>query len=296
MLNELQGDVVFCSGDAAVFVLGRDVALLAVEGADLDADFAVGCGDVGVVAIDADAAVLTDAKAEGAGFAEDELLEGRAVGGIAEDGEEGAGAPFFHDDGREHDVERALCEGGLGDVGEDLWGEVVECGFEDGDGFGVVRVIGFCGGFFGGDGVRCLVGFADAEAEDVGEVGGVASAGAVADVFDAHGGLLAEGGSDGPKDGCASWGDELLFNVGGVGGEAAEEVGGGGGGDGEATVGTVDHAAPDVDGGGVPLFDSESVDAGGGGDDVDDGVDRAYLVEVNFFDGYVVDLGFGSAE
>ena len=38
------------------------------------------------------------------------------------------------------------------------------------------------------------------------------------------------------------------------------------------------------------------VDAGGGGDDVDDGVDGAYLVEVDFFYGYVVDLGFGVAE
>jgi hypothetical protein len=38
------------------------------------------------------------------------------------------------------------------------------------------------------------------------------------------------------------------------------------------------------------------VDAGGGGDDVDDGVYRADLMEVNFFDGDVVDLGFACAE
>ncbi len=46
----------------------------------------------------------------------------------------------------------------------------------------------------------------------------------------------------------------------------------------------------------VPFVDGEGVDAGGGGDDVDDGVDCAYFVEVDFFDGDVVDLGFGGAE
>jgi hypothetical protein len=61
-------------------------------------------------------------------------------------------------------------------------------------------------------------------------------------------------------------------------------------------VGAVDHAAADVEGGGEPLVDCEGVDAGGGGDDVNDGVDCAYFVEVNFFDGDVVDLCFGGAE
>jgi hypothetical protein len=46
----------------------------------------------------------------------------------------------------------------------------------------------------------------------------------------------------------------------------------------------------------VPAVDGESVDAGGGGYDVDDSVDGAYLVEVNFFNGNVVDFGFGGAE
>ena len=39
--------------------------------------------------------------------------------------------------------------------------------------------------------------FADAEAEDVGEVFGVAGACAVADLLDAHGRLWAEGGGEG---------------------------------------------------------------------------------------------------
>ena len=41
---------------------------------------------------------------------------------------------------------------------------------------------------------------------------------------------------------------------------------------------------------------AEGVDAGGGGDDVDDGVDCADFVEVNFFDVDVVDFGFGGSE
>jgi len=40
----------------------------------------------------------------------------------------------------------------------------------------------------------------------------------------------------------------------------------------------------------------EGVDAGARGYDVDDGVDRAYLVEVNFFYVYVVDLGFAGTQ
>ncbi len=38
------------------------------------------------------------------------------------------------------------------------------------------------------------------------------------------------------------------------------------------------------------------MDAGGCGDDIDDGVDCAYFVEVNFFDVDVVDFGFAGAE
>ncbi len=59
------------------------------------------------------------------------------MGLVGEDGEEGAGATLLHADGGGHDVQRAECEGLLGDVGEDLWAEVVERGFKDGDGVGV---------------------------------------------------------------------------------------------------------------------------------------------------------------
>lgn len=150
-----------------------------------------------------------------------------------------------------------------------------------------------------------VVGFADAEAEDVGEVLRVAGAGAVADVLDSHAWLGPEGWGEGSDECCAGGGDELFFDVRGVGGKAAEEVGSGGGGDGEAAVGAVNHAAADVDGGGEPLYGMagfgerrgvEGVDAGGGGDDIDDGVDCSYFVEVNFFYADVVDFGFGGAE
>jgi hypothetical protein len=277
------GDVVGGGGGAAVFELGGGVEDLAVEGAELDADGSVGGVDFGVGAVEADALVVADAEAEGAGFGEEEALESGAVGFVGEDGEEGAEAVLFHVDGGGHDVEGALGEGLLGDVGEDLGGEVVEGGFEDGDGLGV-----FDGGLD--------VGFAEVEAEDIGEGFGVAGAGAVADLVDAHGGLGAEGGVECFEDGGAGGGDELLLDVGGVGGEATEEVGGGWGGDGEAAVGAVDGASAYVDGGAEPLVYVQVVDSGCRTDDVDDGVYGAYFVEVDFLEGYVVDFGFRIAE
>jgi hypothetical protein len=117
--------------------------------------------------------------------------------------------------------------------------------------------------------------------------------------------LGAEGGGEGAEEGSSGGGDELFFDVGGVGREAAEEVGGGGGGDREAAVGAVDHAAAYVQGGAMPVdglaglgegLGFESVDAGAAGDDVDDGVDCAYFVEVDLVDVDVVNLGFGGSE
>ena len=139
MLDLLEGDGVLDGGGAAVFELGGNIsnaALFAGLGSKLDADGAVGGIDRGVAAVEAEAAVLTDADAEGAGFAEDELLERWGVGGVAKDGQERAGATFFHDDRGEHDVESSPGERGFGDEGEDLGGEVVESGFDDGNGVG----------------------------------------------------------------------------------------------------------------------------------------------------------------
>jgi len=46
----------------------------------------------------------------------------------------------------------------------------------------------------------------------------------------------------------------------------------------------------------VPAVDVQGVDSCGRGDDVDDGIDCADFVEVNFFYGDVVDPGFGCAK
>ncbi len=93
-------------------------------------------------------------------------------------------------------------------------------------------------GSAGGD---CWIrrGLSKREAEDVGEALRVAGSGAVADLPDAHGGLRAEAGSKGAEESRASGGDELFFDMRGVGGKAAEEVGGRGGGDGEVAVGAM---------------------------------------------------------
>lgn len=93
--------------------------------------------------------------------------------------------------------------------------------------------------------------------------------------------------------------------MGGVGRKAAEQVGGRGRRNGEVAVGALDHAAAYVERRAVPNeglaglgegLRIEGVDGGAPGDDVDDGVDGADLVEVDLVDGDVVDPGFGGAE
>ena len=84
--------------------------------------------------------------------------------------------------------------------------------------------------------------------------------------------------------------------MGGVGGQAAQQVGGGGCGDGKGSVSADDGAAADVDGRAVPGADLQVVNARAGGDDVDDGVDGSNFVEVDVVDGNIVDFGLGFAE
>ena len=222
---------------------------------------------------------MVDSDAEGAGLAEEEFFERRELCVVGEDRQEGSQTALLHLDGSGHDIECAQCEGPFGDVGEDLRGQIVDCGFDNGDG-----------------GVSGVGGLADRKTEDVREVLGVASACAVANLLDAHRGLGAECGVERANDGGACRSDEFFFDVGGVSGEAAKQVGSGGRGDGETAMGAVNHAATDVEGRAVPLVDCEGVNSGGCGDDVDDCINCAYFVEVNFFDGDVVDFGFGGAE
>ncbi len=296
LLDLFNGDVVFCSGGTAVFELGGGVVDFGVARADLDADVTVLSGDGGVSAVEAGAAFVVNADAEGAGLAEEEVFEGGNVGVVGEDGEKGAEAAFLHLDGGGHDVEGSESEGALRDVGEDLGGEVVEGGFEDGYGGDAGIVVPtlrlreeWSTRAFGER-------FSDGETQDVGEVFGVARACSVADLLNEHSGLGAEGGVEGAEDGGSGRCGELVLDMRGVGGEAAEKVGGGGRGDGEAAMGAVDHASADVDGRAVPVTDVERVDTGGGADDIDDRVDSSDFVEVDFFDVYVVDFGFTGAE
>ena len=56
---------------------------------------------------------------------------------------------------------------------------------------------------------------------------------------------------------------------------------------------SVHGAAADVDGGAVDFVDVEEIEGYAGAYDIGDGIGCAYFVEVHFFDGDAVDLGFG---
>jgi hypothetical protein len=58
-------------------------------------------------------------------------------------------------------------------------------------------------------------------------------------------------------------------------------------------VGALDEARSYVDGRGVPLLDVQGAEANGAADDVGDGVDRSYFVEVDFLDRDAVDFALG---
>jgi len=231
--DRFDGDAMFCGGGTAIFKLRCGVEYFAVSGAYFDANVAVGRGQGGVGAVEAGAALLVDADAEGAGLAEEETLERGGVGVVGEDGDESAEATLLHLDRGTHDVESSLLEGGFRDMGDDLWAEIVECGFENGYGVGVFRR---------------FVGVADVETENVGKVLWVAGPGPISDLVDTHGGLEAEGWGEGTDEGCSCGCDQLFFDVGGVGGETAEKICCGWSGDREAAVGAVNHASTYVEG------------------------------------------------
>ena len=99
---------------------------------------------------------------------------------------------------------------------------------------------------------RGLGGLSKRKPEHVGELQRVASACAVADASDRHRWLWAEGEAvvfdESANEGGPGGGDEFHLDGRRVGGETAKEVGGGGRGDGEPAVGTVHHAAAEVQG------------------------------------------------
>ncbi len=137
------------------------------------------------------------ADAEGGGFREEHFVEFGFIGGLAEDGDEHAGAIFFHLNGSGEDVEGAGGEGFFEQIAVNLGIHVVEIGFEDADGFG------FGGGMF-------FIGFADHEAEDVGLALEIGSACAVADGGDGDWRLWAEVGTESGDDGGAGGSDQLF--------------------------------------------------------------------------------------
>ena len=86
------------------------------------------------------------------------------------------------------------------------------------------------------------------------------------------------------------------MNAAGVRGGAAKKIAGSGSGDGQNSVGGLDLTGTDVEGTAHDFVDVEGVKADGGSDDIEDCVDRAHFVKVDFFNFDLVDPGFGFAE
>src|ERR1039458_5436607 len=132
LLQLLDGDAMAGGGGAAVLKLRRCVEGFAGERPDLDANVAVGGCDSAVGTVEAGAAILADAYAESGGLAEQQLLQRRAGGRVAQNRQQRAWATFFHDDRGQHDVERAIGQGSFGDVSQNLRRKIVESGFQHG--------------------------------------------------------------------------------------------------------------------------------------------------------------------
>ena len=75
-----------------------------------------------------------------------------------------------------------------------------------------------------------------------------------------------------------------------------EKSGRGGRGNGGRAMFCFDCVAADVDARTVHFGDVERIERHAGTDDVANGIDGSNFVEVNFFDGDIVDLGFGLGE
>ena len=190
------------------------------------------------------------------------------------------GRSFFIWSGGTRDVERAGFEQALHGIAEDLRAEVVDIGFDHGD-----------GGRFG-----AVFGFAEQDAQHVGVVREIVVAGAVADARDPHGRHHAEG--------LAPVWSTTAAPVGVVSSTAGprrrpafgQQARGGGRGHGQHAVLGLDGAAADVDGRADDGGDAQLVEGHAGADDVGDGIGRADFVEVDLLDGNLVDGGFGLAQ
>src|SRR5208283_3293199 len=221
--------------------------------------------------------------AEGSGLRKEEILEFGFVGGLAEDGEKSAGAILFHLDGRGEDVQGAGSEGTFEEIAVNLRIEVVEVGFDDADFLAVFASVR--------DGV-----FADHEAKYVGLGFKVGCACAVADGGNGHWRLRAKGVTQGGDDSRPSGRDKFFLYASGIGGLAEEQARGGWRGYRKNAMRHFRGAAADIQGGADEALNAEKGETDAGADDVHDGIHGSYFVEMDFFDGHVVNSCFGFAK
>lgn len=141
-------------------------------------------------------------------------------------------------------------------------------------------------------------GLSDDDSQDIGEIVGIAGTGAVADFGNGHGGHRAIGRSEMGQDGRGGGREQLeIARAGQHGGPGlAEQFGRRGGGNGQNAVGAADGSGADGKRGTENLLDLEGIEANAGGDNIDDRIDGADLVEMNLIDGFVVDGGLDPAE
>lgn len=275
----LYGDSVFSGCGAAVFELWRGVEDLAQSHSNLDAYVSVGGGHGCVRAFEAASPLMMDADTERARLAQEKLFQGADLRIVGEDGDERAETAFLHLHGGGHDIESAKIKGALGNMSQYLRREIVERGFKHSDG-----------------GLRCVLRLADGDTQRVGKVFWIARARTVTDLLNTHRRLRAEGRRKSADDRGSCWRDELLLDVRRVCWDITQKIGAGWSWYREASVCAVNGASADVQRRAVPALDVECVDSGAGSDDIDDGIDGADFMKVNFFDADVVNLGLAGSQ
>ena len=140
---------------------------------------------------------------------------------------------------------------------------------------------------------RRLRNLADADAHDIGKALGITRPCAIADRVRTHHRSGFKAAVQRPQQSSSRRGDQLHLYMGGIHGGVFEQFRGRGRGYGKPSVGAVDEATPNIDGGAVPSVHIEGIGSRGGASDVYDGVDGTDFVEVNLFDGNTVDVALG---
>ena len=192
-------------------------------------------------------------------------------------------AILFHLYGSRVNVEGPCGERFFLEVAVDLRIHVVEICFDDGD-------------FLVESGDSFFRGFADHDADNVGLAFEVGSACSVADRGNAHRRLRTERSTERGDDRRACRRDELFLNAIRVRWLPLQQFRGCGSGYGQNAVRHFRGAAANVQRRTGELLDAERFKSDARADDVHDGVDCANFVEMNLFDGDIVDRGFRFAE